>query len=74
MDENFDQKRSAYFGDVILKMLGLLVVVPDNPETNFFQIIEGILGLLKKHELGPQHHLLKVRIFSSIIAYLAAQL
>lgn len=55
-------------------MLGLLVVVPSNPETNFFQLVEGILNLLKNHEWGPQSYLLRVRIFTSIIGYLSAQL
>jgi hypothetical protein len=53
-------------------MIGFLVVVPSNPEIAFFQLIEGILNLLKNHEWGAQSHFLKARIFTSIIGYLAA--
>jgi hypothetical protein len=55
-------------------MLGFLVIVPSNPETAYFQIVEGILNLLKNHEWGAQNHYLKARIIVSIIGYLAAQL
>lgn len=55
-------------------MLGFLVLVPSNPETNFFQIVEVILNLLKSHQWGAQNHFLKARIITSIIAYMASQL
>jgi hypothetical protein len=54
--------------------LGFLVIVPSNPEIAFFQLVEGILNLLKNKEWGAQQHLLKARIYCSIIGYLAAQL
>lgn len=52
-------------------MLGLLVIVPSNPETTFFQLVEGILNLLKDHEWGSQAHVLKAKLFSSMVGYLA---
>ena len=36
IDENFNANRIQFIGDVILQLLGLLVVVPSNPETSFF--------------------------------------
>jgi hypothetical protein len=36
IDENFDQKRLGAIGDTLLQLLGLLVIVPSNPETTFF--------------------------------------
>jgi hypothetical protein len=72
IDENFDQKRATQIGDVILQLLGFLVIVPSNPEIAFFQLVEGILNLLKNKEWGAQQHLLKARIYCSIIGYLAA--
>ena len=74
VDENFDAKRCGHVGDIILQMLGFLVIVPSNPETNFFQLVEGILNLLKGHQWGAQHHILKARILSGIIGYLASQM
>jgi hypothetical protein len=47
--------------------------VPSNPETTFFQLAEGIVNLLRNHEWGAQHHLLKVRIWIAIINYLGTQ-
>ena len=73
-DENFDQKLVPAIGDVLLQMIGLLVIVPSNPETAFFQLVEGILSLMKNHEWGAQHHLLKARILAQIVGYLATQL
>ena len=72
IDENFDQKRAGAFGDILLHILGFLVLVPSNPETNFFQLVEVILNLLKNHNWGPQNNLLKARILTSIIGFLAA--
>jgi hypothetical protein len=55
-------------------MLGFLVVVPSNPETNFFQLVEGVLNLLKGHQWGAQHHFLKARILAAIISYMGSQM
>ena len=70
IDENFNANRIQFIGDVILQLLGLLVVVPRNPETSFFQLIEGIINLLKNHEWGNANNLLKVRIYTQMINYL----
>jgi hypothetical protein len=74
IDENFDQKHATKFGDILLQMLGLLVVVPSNPETNFFQLVEVMLNLLKNHEWGANNHYLRARIYTSMIGFLAAQM
>ena len=52
IDDNFDQKQINQVTDIILNILGFLVIVPSNPETSFFQLVEGILSLLKNHEWG----------------------
>jgi hypothetical protein len=52
IDENFDQKSVQSIGDTILQLLGLLVIVPSNPETTFFQLAEGIVNILRNHEWG----------------------
>jgi len=36
LNENWDQKRIVFVGDTLLNLLGLLIVVPSNPETTFF--------------------------------------
>ena len=73
IDENFDQKRLVHIGDTLLQLLGLLVIVPSNPETTFFQLAEGSVTLLRYQERGAQHHQLKVRLWIGIINYLGTQ-
>lgn len=74
IDENFNANRINFIGDIILQLLGMLVVVPSNPETSFFQLIEGVINLLKNHEWGNANNLLKVRIYTQMINYLGTQL
>lgn len=52
INDNFDQKKVVIYADILNNMLGFLVIVPSNPETTFFQLVEGILNLLKDHEWG----------------------
>lgn len=71
IDENFDEKKAEETADILLNMLGFLVIVPSNPETTFFILVEGILSILKNHEWGKQGHLLKAKIHIAIINYLS---
>lgn len=73
LDENFDSKKAEKTADIVLSMLGFMVVVPSNPEASFFQLTEGVLGLLKNHQWGPAGALLKGRILVAIVSYLGAQ-
>jgi hypothetical protein len=73
MDESFDTKKAEANCDIILNFLGFLVLVPSNPETSYFQLVEGILNLLKDHEWGNSGYILKARILCGIIGYLSAQ-
>jgi hypothetical protein len=72
IDENFDEKKANQIGDILLNMLGLLVIVPSNPETSFFQLSEGIISLLKNHEIP--NPVLKAKIFAGIVSYLTTQM
>ena len=74
IDENFKAIPIQFIGDVLLQLLGLLVVVPSNPETSFFQLIEGVINLLQKPDWTTPTSLLKVRIFTQMINYLGTQL
>ncbi len=55
-------------------MLGFLVIVPSNPETSFFQLVEGVMNLLKNHEWGTANNLLKAKVFVAILNYLGTQM
>ncbi len=71
INDNFDQKKVNTYSDILNNMLGFLVIVPSNPETSFFQLVEGILNLLKEREWGAKSHLIKAKLFANIICYLS---
>ena len=52
-----------------------MVVVPSNPEDQYFQIAEGMIQLIKQHDWSEdKHFLMRCRIYAGIIRYLTAQL
>ena len=55
-------------------MLGFLVVVPSNPEAHFFELVEGIMQLMKIHQwTADKGELLRSSIYINIVRYLASQ-
>lgn len=58
----------------VLSALGFMVIVPCNPEDQFFQLAEGMIQLIKLHNWEKdEHNLLGCRIYAGIIRYLASQ-
>jgi hypothetical protein len=62
-------------GELLRSILGLLVVVPSNPDHAYFQIVEGILNFLKKEEWGTSaiSYRTQVQVLDSCVRYLASQ-
>ena len=62
-------------GELLQSILGFLVVVPSNPENDFFQIPGAILNFIKKDEWGTSavSYSIQVRVLDSCIRYLASQ-
>ena len=57
----------------VLSALGFMVVVPSNPEDQYFQIAEGMIQLIKQHDWAEdKHFLMRCRIYAGIIRYLTA--
>ena len=52
INDNFDQKKIIETADILNNVLGFLVIMPSNPETSFFILVEGILNILKDCEWG----------------------
>ena len=52
VDENFSEKKEDLdkIADTLVKILGFLVIVPSNPEDNFFQIAEVMIQLVESHD------------------------
>jgi len=58
----------------ILSALGFMVMVPENPDSDLFQVPEGFIQLMKlKNWDADEHCLLQIRIYEGIIKYLASQ-
>jgi len=76
IDENFEENL-AYLEMAtqnILSALGFMVMVPENPDSDFFQVPEGFIQLMKlKNWKADEHCLLQVRIYEGVIKYLASQ-
>jgi len=61
-------------GELLQSVLGFLVVVPSNPENEYFRIVEAILNFIKKEEWGtsPISYSIQVRVLDSCVRYLAS--
>lgn len=55
-------------------MLSFLVVMPSNPETSYFQLVEGILNIINEKNWGDQNHVEKAKLLCAIICYLTTQM
>lgn len=62
-------------GEMLRSILGLLVIVPSNPDHAYFQVLEGILGFLHKDEWGTSALSFRIQlsVLDSAIRYLASQ-
>ena len=57
----------------VLASLGFMVMVPSNPDDDFFQVTEGFIQLIKMHNWEQdEHHMLKIRVYEGIIRFLAS--
>lgn len=76
LDENFEENHDylEMTTQSILSALGFMVMVPCNPDDDFFQVPEGFIQLIKMHNwAADEHNLLKIRVYDGIAKYLASQ-
>lgn len=91
MDENFmkfckevtssGQKIDQYgenlhkMGEMLQSVIGFLVILPSNPEQDFFQILMGILNFISKDEWGQSEvsYIVQIKVLDSCVRYLASQ-
>lgn len=45
-------RQMEQIGEMLRSILGLMVIVPSNPDFAYFQVLEGILNFLQKEEWG----------------------
>lgn len=76
LDENFEENHDylEMTTQSILSALGFMVMVPCNPDDDFFQVPEGFIQLIKmRNWAADEHNLLKIRVYDGIAKYLASQ-
>lgn len=76
LDENFNPMigELTKMTDVILTFLGFLVIVPSDPERDFFQLANGIVNLLQRDWSHDTSKMLQVKCYAALVGYLASQL
>ena len=75
IDENFEENVAflEMTTQSVLSALGFMVMVPCNPDDDFFQVPEGFIQLIKMHSwAADEHGLLQIRIYDGIAKYLAS--
>jgi len=48
------------------------VIVPSDPERDFFQLANGVINLLQKDWSFDKTHLLKVKVYAALVSYLSS--
>ena len=75
IDENFEDNL-AYLEMTthnVLSALGFMVMVPCNPDDQYFQVPEGYIQLIKLHNwVADEHNMLQIQIYAGIVKYLAS--
>lgn len=54
-------------------MLGFIVLVPSNPETSYFQLMEAIMTMVKDKDWGKGQEKMKAQMYGSMIMYMSSQ-
>lgn len=76
LSDNFKDDFSSleYLTRIINRMLGFLVVVPSNPEDQFFILVEGMMSLIRENEwTTDKSYKLRSEIYINIIRFLTSQ-
>lgn len=76
IDENFEDTPEflSMTTQNVLASFGFMVMVPENPDSDLFQVTEGFIQLMKlKQWTNDPHCLMRARIFEAVIKYLASQ-
>ena len=76
IDENFSSDLSylQMTTESVLTALGFMVMVPSNPDDQFFQVPEGFIQLIKMHNWdADSHYMLRTKLYLGVVRYLASQ-
>lgn len=74
LEENFNPMPSSLekTADVLCNFLGFLVIVPSDPERDFFQLANGVVNLLSKGWEQDQSSMLQVKVYAALVGYLSS--
>jgi hypothetical protein len=75
VEQNWSEKNLENQLDTLHQIIGLLVVMPSNPETSFFQLAEAIMTLMKEKaaSIPKSKTHLKCTTYIKLINYLCTQ-
>lgn len=53
--------------------MGLLIVIPSNPEVSFFKIGAGVLSLVQEHDWTVMGLFRKMKVLCALMSYLSTE-
>lgn len=59
--------------DNLCNLLGLLVVIPSNPEVSYFKIAAGMLSLIQDHDWTIMGLFRKMKVLCSMVTYISTE-
>lgn len=64
-----------YVSEIVTRMLGFMVVVPSNPEDQYFILVDGMLSLVDDENSWTADKAYKLRcdIYLNVVRFLASQ-
>ena len=66
-------KHLTYVADVLNRLLGFMVVVPSNPEDQYFSLVEGMMSLIDDESWSEdKNHLLKCGVWLNVVRFLSS--
>ncbi len=59
--------------DTLCNIMGLLVVIPSNPEVSYFKIAAGILSLVQDHDWTIMGLFRKMKVLAAMVSYITTE-
>lgn len=59
--------------DTLSNIMGLLIVIPSNPEVSFFKIGAGVLSLVQEHDWTVMGLFRKMKVLCALMSYLSTE-
>lgn len=71
--DEYEWEEKCEIYDQFKGIISLLVLIPDNPESEHFSTLNSLLSILKKHEFKGENLLLLVDLYAHVLSFYAVQ-